>query len=424
MQKLTLLLVFVIAIGSCKSQTDPGQDTEFNQNPNGLIYSEQDIKALRFVVDSLNLKFKTCDLNRNYLADFQVKAFLIRFESKTNNLKSIISAIKANATPSALIKQNEFFLDKTDSNILVVATHMDEDGKQQYISGNAVAGFDSEYMLAGKKTISLKGWQFDYSPKDDYTDHFSLDCLYFPVVGESITIPAQYGRLIQYVDCMVDTSATVFLTGKLNDTEGDLNNWKADQAAYKKAELEKLRRTRVVGMCSQDQSPRIHALKIAKLAAETHSWDIFLRSHLDIMNDRFERMSDGSYAWGKRKTYIRELEALDINVIDMMLGLTLRAANNAGNHYNGTVWRIGKALSESKDRLLFEQKVTAMMKDETLDEFNRSLMFFLYNVYLDYLEDKNERKEKVNQMKNETAAYPAFLQWAIGEMKSDGNKKD
>ena len=49
-----------------------------------------------------------------------------------------------------------------------------------------------------------------------------------------------------------------------------------------------------------DNSPRIHALNIAKLSAETINWEVFLRAHLDIMKDKFERMSDGSYAFGGR----------------------------------------------------------------------------------------------------------------------------
>lgn len=78
-----------------------------------------------------------------------------------------------------------------------------------------------------------------------------------------------------------------------------------------KVALELKRSRIVVGGCSQDMSPRVHAMNIALLSAETINWEIFLRSHLDIMNDNFERMSDGSYAWAGRKTYIKELEVLD-----------------------------------------------------------------------------------------------------------------
>jgi len=73
-----------------------------------------------------------------------------------------------------------------------------------------------------------------------------------------------------------------------------------------------------------DSSPRYHELSIAELAEETVNWEIFLRSHLDIMNDNFNRMSDGSYAWAGRKTYIKELEILYINVLDLVLGISIR----------------------------------------------------------------------------------------------------
>ena len=98
-----------------------------------------------------------------------------------------------------------------------------------------------------------------------------------------------------------------------------------------------MRCRRVIGMCSQDQSPRRHAMAIASLAGETQQWDIFMRAHMDILNDRFERMTDGSYAWEQRQTYLKELEELGLQVTDIMLGMSLRAANISTNHYSGTV---------------------------------------------------------------------------------------
>jgi hypothetical protein len=161
-----------------------------------------------------------------------------------------------------------------------------------------------------------------------------------------------------------------------------------------------------------DQSPREHARNIAILAAEAHSWDIFLRAHLDIMNDRFERMTDGSYAYGGRKTYLKELEELNLNIVDLMLGLTLRATNVADNHYYGTIWRMGWALTESKEKSLFEEKAVAMMKDPALDKFNRGLLFLLYKTYLNYLDEK-EGNEKKAQLKAQINSFPDFIQASI-----------
>ncbi len=98
------------------------------------------------------------------------------------------------------------------------------------------------------------------------------------------------------------------------------------------------------------------------------------------MNDRFDRVSDGSYAYAGRKTYLKELEELNLDVVDLILGLSLRAENMAEKHYVGTVWRLGWAMSESKDKSVFEEKVMHMMKDNHLDEFNRGLLLILFIV--------------------------------------------
>jgi cytidylate kinase len=163
----------------------------------------------------------------------------------------------------------------------------------------------------------------------------------------------------------------------------------------KKTALELKRGRRVMGMCSQDQGPRIHAMSIAVLSAETVNWEVFLRAHLDIMNDRFERVSDGSYAWAARKTYIRELEELDINVEDLLLGITLRIENPNKNHYFGCVGRLGRALSESQNSEQIESKILNMIQDSNLDDYNRFVMCYLFLNYNYYLED--ESKKEANQ---------------------------
>jgi hypothetical protein len=180
-------------------------------------------------------------------------------------------------------------------------------------------------------------------------------------------------------------------------------------------ELELKRHRIVMGNCSQDPTPRDHARDIAVLAAETNKWDIFLRAHLNIMNDRFTRMSDGSYAWGRRLTYIRELEALDINVVDLMFGLTLRASNTSVHHYQGTIWRVGRAMSETKGRLKFEREIDLILKDPALDDFNRSLFFMLYRSYLAYLPDFHECNDKIMAMKAHQQDYPEILKTAIAD---------
>ncbi|WP_315823059.1 hypothetical protein [Paraflavitalea speifideaquila] len=160
----------------------------------------------------------------------------------------------------------------------------------------------------------------------------------------------------------------------------------------KKTSLELKRGRRVVGMCSQDQRPRVHALNIAILSAETVNWETFLRAHLDIMNDRFDRASDGSYAWAARKTYIKELEVLDINLSDLMLGISLRINNPSANHYFGSIGRLGRALAESANSAGIEERMLTMIADKNLDTYNRLITYYLFLNYNYNLEDKVKRK--------------------------------
>ncbi|MBK7503592.1 MAG: hypothetical protein IPI52_00240, partial [Bacteroidetes bacterium] len=120
---------------------------------------------------------------------------------------------------------------------------------------------------------------------------------------------------IGYSDCLIDTIATKFKSDAKSGWVDLPENWQNLSEKKKEKLLDEMRSTKVVGGCSQDSRPREHAINIAMLSAEVTNWEVFLKSHLDIMNDRFDRMSDGSYAYAQRKTYIKELEELDINVL-------------------------------------------------------------------------------------------------------------
>jgi hypothetical protein len=58
-----------------------GQDGEFMIYPNGLIYSEQTMTKLSHIVDSLNLKFKTCDFDKIFYAKSQTVGHLVKLNT-------------------------------------------------------------------------------------------------------------------------------------------------------------------------------------------------------------------------------------------------------------------------------------------------------------------------------------------------------
>ncbi|MCX6315888.1 MAG: hypothetical protein NTW29_01250 [Bacteroidetes bacterium] len=482
-------LFLLLAFPACFSQGTANQG-EFATNSNGLIYGISDMQHLRFIVDSLNLRFKTCDLTRNYTAMPQTRHYYISFSSKTNDLKEIITDINNGATFEAVRQKYKELSQSVDTQRLMIQSGKNDDGKRIFLAGTPSTGYSSIYgsELANASKEGLpSGWVFDYDTINEYRKSYHLVCYFFPEPWRMPTLPADYSKLIQYVDCMIDTAASILLTddkpeyrwidkskerkllkhkrklmaffdetagkkisrsdGFLTDDDLNLvgpdliNNEKfkalltnaieeslakklfdntleliAEKAGMYDKALSMKRSYRVVGMCSMDNSPRLHARDIALLSARAHQWDIFLRAHLDIMNDRFERASDGSYAWGERQTYLKELEELNLDVVDLMLGLTLRAGNTASNHYYGKISRMGRALAESREKARFEERAITIMKDNRLDEFNRGLMFLLYYIYTDYLDNK-EGKLKRDLLRNQVDQFPSFLQTSILKMK-------
>ncbi|MES2543611.1 MAG: hypothetical protein V4548_01905 [Bacteroidota bacterium] len=514
-----LFLIVFIGISSY------GQ-SEFKMYDNGLIYSEASVSKLKHIVDSLNLKFKVCDVNKVYLSKNQTKANYIQLDKgkileAKKDMENNISYLEFKKKYSKakfeekllLIKSN--YIDYDDKNITSYTTI--QLGERQ---GNSIR-FESDD--SAKEAIG--NWIIQYNKKDEYSDE-SIVAFYLLEKFQSKPLLKKYSRLIQYSDCLVDTTANVFIekakgsgiryydtlpnkakkfnvylekalkrplfnyelfddlyeadtayfdkpskkiTKKLTKKEkairddrfknakieqenfydkyqkweslrlSRLDSLKINDVAFmpmlndayiesksinysddafeeyvglyisKEAELELKRNRRVVGGCSMDNRPRVHAFNIALLSAETTKWEIFLRSHLDIMNDRFDRVSDGSWAQEGRSTYIKELEILDINILDLILGISLSVENPAENHYFGSINRIGRALSESENKSQIETTILQLIADENLDDYNRVLMYYLFDNYNYNLKDENSKKSNSDKLKLAVSTMPDYI---------------
>lgn len=472
--------------------TSFSQNTEFYNYPNGLIYSDKTITQLKFIVDSLNLKFRVCDPSKTYLSKHQAKATFISLQNKS--AKDAKKDMDANISYSDFIKK--YRKAEVTTNVVVLKTEYTNDDKIKRIafSGVCLDGKRGEHFIfteeLDKYEQPLKGkWIYEYLNQEDYSTE-SILAFYILEEFTQQVLPFEYSRMIQYADCMVDTSAQIFsetATATISsirfykDESNKVNNfvdyihkstnkptykivkdqfeqekiWKEQEQwatvrlarvdslyqndkkftllltdAYnevsntggtndefeeyigrylsKKKELELKRNRIVVGSCSQDASPRIHAFNIAKLSAETLNWEIFLRSHLNIMNDNFNRMSDGSYAWGQRKTYIRELEVLDINVTNLIFGICLQIDNPSNNHYFGDVSRIGRALSESEDSDKIERDILQIIADKRLDNYNRMVFYYLFLHYNNNLKNKEKQSENTTKLSKLIKNLPEF----------------
>lgn len=475
------LLLFIAV--SFSGHTQNSNRGEFATELNGLMYSDTSMKYLRHMVDSLNLRFKTCDLSRKFYSEPQGKVWQIRFASENDDMKGLRKDLDHNVDIQTLTKKYQSMIQKIDSSQLLIAINSGEQENEiRYLIGRPGMGYNVDYDLEGKEIVP-KRWNYKFSGKDKYSKSNELVAYKITERLQQQAIPDEYAKYLQYVDCMIDTSTEIFLTSKherySKNTVPEIDAVKkfinrkmkitkkkdfdyyeyltADMLQYAKEHLEKdkefielveemadacienntgnntleelveviiskqkaleMKRHRiVVGNCSMDRSPREHAKNIAILAAESNSWDIFLRAHMDIMNDRFERLSDGSYAYGLRKTYLKELELLDLDMTDLIFGMSLHAHNLPEKHYYGTIWRLGWAMTESKDKDAFEKVAITMMKDTRLDPFNRGLIFILFSSYLRRLDDIKLANEKIHEWKKNINDFPQDLRIGIGEL--------
>ncbi|WP_420551966.1 hypothetical protein [Tenacibaculum aiptasiae] len=403
MKKRILILIIVFTF-----QYSIAQNGEFEIQENGLIYSESTINKLKKVVDSLNLNFKTCNVQKKFKSKYQIVGHKINIEK--HNVKEAKRDIENNIDIDLF--QKKYPKAKITRNVLIVKyNYKNYQNKDvvEFTMINLNNGYNSKLKFNKKtdkyKVENLSKWIFKYHKKDSYSEE-EISAFYFPNKMESKTLPVQYAKMISYADCLIDTTTTKF-KDDLKFGRVDLpKNWKKQHKKKQEKLLDKLRSTRVVGSCSQDSRPRKHAINIAMVSAETQNWKIFLRAHLDVMNDRFERVSDGSYAFGERKTYIKELEELNINVLDLIIGTSLRVENPSENHYNGDIRRIGRALSETKNKSKVENQLFEIIENKKLDLYNRVLCFYIMKNYIYNHIEQNEKNRLKTKLKRSIKNFP------------------
>src|SRR5688572_6183609 len=101
------------------------QETEFPKNKDGLIYSEQTMAKLKTIVDSMNLKFRTCELSKNYRGKSQARAHYISMEK--GNLKEAARDLENQIAFADFLKKYPKV--KVEKDQFVVKYNLEEDDK-------------------------------------------------------------------------------------------------------------------------------------------------------------------------------------------------------------------------------------------------------------------------------------------------------
>lgn len=381
------------------------QEREFPVYSNGLIYSEPTMRKLSLIVDSLNLKFKNCEMIEKFHSVQQTVGHLITMK-KGNITAARNDMEKQLAFDEFLKKYPDVIIEKYV--LITRSLYINYQGKESVDIRHFDLEDDYGFSITSddpglyKKDLQNQ-WLFSSNASQ------SIKAFYFPASFRSREIPHRYALMIGYADCLIDTTTAKF-KDKLKGGRISLpSGWVSLPYQEKVKLLEEMRSTRVVGMCSMDNSPREHAVNIALISAETFNWEVFLKSHLDIMNDRFERHSDGSYGWASRHTYIKELEELNIDVTNLLLGISFRIENPAKNHYYGSISRLGRALSETRNRTEIGSSILSIIADNELDDYNRLLFYFLFLNYNHYIQDKMVQEDNKKKLLIAADRFPDYI---------------
>jgi hypothetical protein len=144
----------------------------------------------------------------------------------------------------------------------------------------------------------------------------------------------------------------------------------------------------------------VYDMNIAILAAKSANWPVFLKAHLNFMGFDYR---------GQRMTCVKELEAMDIRVPDLLLGIGLQTIHPAENHPWGSISNLGRDLAEVTDKQALEKEILAMIRDQALDDYNRLRLHYLFLNYLFFLFDKDIRLDGLRQLEEADKMLPAYL---------------
>ncbi len=404
--KKHLSLIF----GAILSLSAYGQNSAFTTYSNGLIYSEQTMNKLGYIVDSLNLEFKICDFNRVFYSKSQTIGHLVML--KTGDIKQAKKDLEDQIPFDSFLRKYPSATLQRD--VLIVRWHYTDYLYQDVVKIEQIdlkgsCGFNFWSTDGSLYEEDLTGkWLFTHDQNQTYPEE-CLTASYFPGNFKSVPIPQKYARLIGYADCLIDTNTTKIKKERKGGWVALPNNWTTLPQKKKLELLDEMRSARIFFIRSTEKSPTENEVNIALLSAETYSWEVFLKAHLDIMNFRFERQSDSSHAWRHRETYIKELEELHINVTDLILGISLRVENPATNHYYGSTGRLGRALAETTNRAEVEAAILSAIADPELDHYNRLLFYFLFKNYNYHIADETVKKENAEKLGKAAQTLPENL---------------
>jgi hypothetical protein len=175
------------------------QDGEFTVHSNGLIYSEPAMMQLQHIVDSLNLRFKACELDRSYRSLPHIQGRYITVEGA--QVEPVAKDLEAGITLADFrTKYATIEVGAPVRCALITYTDSDDEPKTAVVpisfSDYMGASIDADGQpITGAGPHKGKWLVTRYHYNEDFLEAFVL-----VEEPEFTPLPERYAHLVQYVD--------------------------------------------------------------------------------------------------------------------------------------------------------------------------------------------------------------------------------
>jgi len=126
-----------------------------------------------------------------------------------------------------------------------------------------------------------------------------------------------------------------------------------------------------MGRCSMDTRPQRVAADFAALCQRRGDLGCFLQLRVQIMGDQFARVAYSSYGEEAHGTESAVLADSGVHASRFLLGMMLEYSHGPRRHARLWPWRLGRAMAEGGDPAASVSTLEALVRDETLDPYNR-----------------------------------------------------
>lgn len=384
----------------------------------GWLYSDGAMAQIKSMVESRNQELATAPLPKTYYSKFQARGHFVEFEGETvkEPEKDLAGGMSLEdfliKYPSAKVARNQVFVrdirlgnSPEDKAMIDVFTFPFKDRESCRLSF---------WMSPDSFPKKVQGTVLSDSLLGFGTGVNVLKAIFFTTDFGQQKLPEPIARKIMYADGMLDTTQEVSPRRREAGYLKLPKNYSSLPLNEKRVLLDSARNLRIASCFPSDPGQGMHARVIAILAAETGEWEIWLRAHLKIMGSGIPLPENELFENPVAYAHLRELEAANIRVFDLFIGMILRVENPSKGRFLAFAGLLAPAFLEVEDQDQLAWEFVELISAEGLDDYNRLVVTRVFLEYTNLLEDEERKEQHLTQLKASLKMLPSHVAALIG----------